>query len=50
MMLLKKIYIIHNAKIKNIDNKIPHTTKLATNVTFNAKINEVKKEIPSIIN
>ena len=32
----------HNAKIKNIEDKIPDTTNLATKTTFNAKINEVK--------
>ena len=40
---------LHNAKIKNIKNKIPDITNLATNTTLNAKINEVKNEIPSII-
>ena len=29
-------------KIKNIENKIPDITNLATNTTLNAKINEVK--------
>ena len=36
MMLLKKIYI-YNAKIKNIEDKIPDITNLATNTTINAK-------------
>ena len=40
MMLLKKI--------KNIEDKIPDITNLATNASLNAKINEVKGEIPSI--
>ena len=40
----------HNAKIKNIEDKIPDITYLATNSTFNAKINLVKNEIPSITN
>ena len=31
-----------NAKIKNIEEKIPDITNLATNITLNAKINEVK--------
>ena len=39
-----------NAKIKNIEGKIPDITNLATNITLNVKIHEVKKEIPSIIN
>ena len=39
MMLLKKVY---NAKIKNIEDKIPDITNLATNTTLNVKINEVK--------
>ena len=34
---------IYNSKIKNIEDKILDITKLATNTTFNAKINEVKK-------
>ena len=41
---------VHNAKIKNIKDKIPDTTNLATNASLNAKINEVKGEIPSINN
>ena len=40
----------YNAKIKNIEDKIPDTTNLATKTTLNAKINEVKEEIPSITN
>ena len=39
MMLLKKMY---NAKIKNIEDKIPDITNLATNTTLNVKINEGK--------
>ena len=38
-MLLKKV---HNAKIKDIKDKIPGITNLATNTTLNAKINKVK--------
>ena len=38
----------YNAKIKNIEYKIPNITKLATKTTLSAKINEVKGEIPSI--
>ena len=41
---------VHNAKVKNIEDRIPDTTNLATNTTLNAKINELKKEIPSITN
>ena len=50
MMLLKKV--VYNAKIKNIQDKIPDITNVATNTTLNgnAKINEVKNEIPSITN
>ena len=40
---------LYNAKIKNIEDKIPDITNLATNGTPNAKINVVKSEIPSII-
>ena len=39
-----------NAKIKDIEYKIPDTTNLATNTTLNAKINEVKNEMPSFTN
>ena len=41
---------VYNAKIKNIEDKIPDITNLATNTILNAKINEVKNEIPSITN
>ena len=47
MMLLKDVY---TAKIKNIAEKIPDITNLATNTTINAKINEFKKKIPRITN
>ena len=40
----------YNAKIKNIVDKIPDITNLATNASLNSKINEVKGEIPSINN
>ena len=39
---------VHIAKMKNIEDKIPDTTNLATKTTLNAKINEVKGETPSI--
>ena len=38
MMLLKKIY---NAKIKNIEDKIPDITNLASKATLDAKMNEI---------
>ena len=38
----------YNAKIKNTEDNMPYITNLATNTTLSAKINEVKKEIPSI--
>ena len=47
-MLLKKV--AYNAQIKNIEDKIPNITNLATNTTRNANINEAKGEIPSITN
>ena len=41
-----------NFQLKNIQDKIPDITNLATNTTLNgnAEINEVKNEIPSITN
>ena len=41
---------VHNAKIKNIEDKIPDITNVATTTTLNAKINEVRCEIHSITN
>ena len=41
---------MYNAKIKNIKDKIPDITNLATNTILNTKIKEVKKEIPIITN
>ena len=38
----------YNVKIKNIEDKIPDITNLATKNTLNAKLNKVKDEIPSI--
>ena len=48
--LLKKVFKkdVYNAKIKNIEDKIPDN--LATDASLNAKINEVKGEIPNITN
>ena len=51
--LVKNVVVkkdVYNAKIKNIEDKIPDITNLATKITLNAKINEVKGEIPSITN
>ena len=39
----------YNAKIKNIEDKLPDISNLATKTILNTKINEVKNEIPSII-
>ena len=36
------------AKIKKIEDKIPAITNLASTTTLNAKINDVKGEIPNI--
>ena len=36
----------YNVKIKNIEDKVPDIINLATKTTLNAKINEVKGEIP----
>ena len=41
---------VYNAKIKNIENKIPDITNLATKTTLHTKINEVKGKIPNITN
>ena len=41
---------VYNTKFKNIEDKIPDITKLATNTSLNAKINEVKCQITSINN
>ena len=41
---------VYNAKIKNIEHKMPHITNLVTNSTLNAKINKIKNEIPGISN
>ena len=37
---------IHNAKIKNIEDKIPDITNLTTNTTLNDRVNEVKNKYP----
>ena len=41
---------VYNAKIKNIEDKIPDITNLATKTTLTAKTNEVNGEIPNITN
>ena len=41
---------VYNTKFKTIEDKIPDITKLATNTSLNAKINEVKCQITSINN
>ena len=41
---------VYHAKIKNIEDKIPDITNLATNGSLNAKINKVKIEISNITN
>ena len=40
----------YNAKIKNVEDKIPDITNLATIASLNNKINEVKREVRNIIN
>ena len=41
---------VYNGKIRNIEDKIPDSTNVATSTTVNTKVNEVKNEIPSITN
>ena len=41
---------VDDAKMKNIEDKIPDITNLATKTTLNDKINEVQDEIPTITN
>ena len=41
---------VYNAKIKNIEDKIPDIINVATNTTLNAKINVVKKKTSNITN
>ena len=41
---------IYDAKIKDIEDKIPNITNVATTAALNAKINEVKDEIHSTTN
>ena len=44
--MLKRLNI--RLRQKNIEDKIPRITNLATKINLNTKINEVKAEIPSI--
>ena len=41
---------VYNAKMKNIEDKVPDITNLATNTTLNTKANEVKGKMPIITN
>ena len=41
---------VYNAKIKNIEDKVPDIANVTTNISLNVKINEVKGEIPNITN
>ena len=41
---------VYNAKIKNIEDKIPDITNLAIKTTLNAKVNDVNGEILNITN
>ena len=41
---------VHNATMKNIEDKVPDITNLATNTTLNTKANEVKGKMPIITN
>ena len=49
MILLKKMYLMSRLKILKIKYQI-YIYNLATNACLNAKINEVKGEIPNITN
>ena len=40
----------YNAKIKDIEDKIPDITNSATSTTLDNKINEVKNKIPTMTN
>ena len=46
MMLTKKA----KAKIKHIQDKLPHIVNRAITAALNAKINQVKKKMPNITN
>ena len=38
-----------NAKIKDIEDRLPNISNLATTVVHNAKIKDVKNELPSML-
>ena len=42
--------VVHNSKIKDIEDETPNITNLAINTTFNTEINDVKNETPSFTN
>ena len=48
MILLKKGE--YNSKLRNIDDKIPSITNIATTTALIIKINKVKNKIPNITN
>ena len=41
---------VYNAKIEDIEDKVPNISNLASTAAFNAKINYIKNEIPSVTN
>ena len=41
---------VYNAKIKNIEDKVPDITNFSINTPVSTKINEIKIEIPSVTN
>ena len=41
---------VYNAKIKDIEDKIPDSTNLANNTALNAKVNEAENKIPNTTN
>ena len=47
MVLIKNV---SDAKIKDIEDKIPDISNLATTAALNAKVYEVKNRIPNISN
>ena len=47
--VVKNIYI-YNTKVKNIEDKVPSDTNLATKVSLNAQINELEGETRRISN
>ena len=49
LLKMKKLKNEYNTKIKSIEDKISDITNLATKTNLNAKINEVKNDIPNIM-